>query len=61
MESLEAMKFKKTGFTLVELLVVFSIIMLLVSIMLPALNKARVYGRQMLVIDNQKEITVGAT
>ena len=45
------------GFTLVELLVVMSIISLLFGIMLPALGKVRYKARTMLGMSNQRQIT----
>jgi prepilin-type N-terminal cleavage/methylation domain-containing protein len=52
---------EKQGFTLVELLVVISIMSLLMGILIPVLSKARHHARTIVGINNQKQIVTAAS
>ena len=47
-----------TGFTLIELLVVIAIIAVLMAILMPALNRARLQGKRAACMGNLKQLTL---
>lgn len=49
----------RRGFTLIEMLVVVSIIMILISMLLPGLGKARMGARRTICQDNQHTLVMG--
>ena len=54
------MKRRITQFTMIELLVVISILAILAALLLPALNSAREKGRTISCVSLQKTIATGA-
>ncbi len=50
-----------TGYTLVEILTVVSIITVLMALFMPALQRARRFGRRVLSIHHQREIVRAVT
>lgn len=50
----------RSGFTLVEVLVVVAVIALLLGLLLPALAKASEQGRQMVCLNNARDISMAA-
>lgn len=51
---------KQNGFTLIELLVVIAIIALLLSIIMPALGRAKIYAQKILCINDTRQQALGA-
>ena len=52
------MRTKKEGFTLVELMVVISIIALLMALLLPSLNKAKESAKRQYCANNLKQSSI---
>ncbi|MEN6576673.1 MAG: prepilin-type N-terminal cleavage/methylation domain-containing protein [Phycisphaerales bacterium] len=50
---------RNEGFTLIELLVVIAIIAILMSVLMPALNRAREQGRRAVCLSHLKTLTLG--
>ena len=53
------LKLRKRGFSLVELLVVITIIAILAALLLPAINKAKSISQRATCISNQKQLQMG--
>jgi prepilin-type N-terminal cleavage/methylation domain-containing protein/prepilin-type processing-associated H-X9-DG protein len=53
------MRRAEKAFTLIELLVVIAIIALLMSILMPALNRAREQGKRIVCLNNLKQLAMG--
>lgn len=52
---------RHAGFSLIELLTVISTTVLLIGISVPALNRARIYGRSLISARNQRDVVTAVT